>query len=95
MSRVKANAVKGLQNAVDKVNIYANEGDIYTVGLQVGSDELTVCNSEDKPLLFRSLAMAKAAFKQCKRAKTEIICAHAYDEMIGQNDDVDKPRYPR
>ena len=85
MSRVNVKAVKGLHDAVDQVNIYANEGDIYTVGLKVGGNELTVCNNEDKPLLFRSLALAKAAFKHCKRAKTEVICASAYDEMIGQN----------
>ena len=85
MSRVRANAVKGLQHAVDQVNIYANEGDIYTVGLKVGGNELTVCNNQDKPLLFKSLALAKAAFKHCTRAKTEIICSGTYDEMIGQN----------
>lgn len=94
MSRVKASAVRGLHDAVDQINIYANEGDIYTVGLQVGGNELTVCNKEDRPMLFKSLALAKAAFKHCKRARTEVICATAYDEMIG-HDSLGSPNKPR
>lgn len=80
---VKLDGVKAIQESVEQINIYANEGDIYTVGLQVGPQELTVFANDDKPLLFRSLINAKRAFKACVSAKTEIICSTPYDEMIG------------
>ena len=85
MNRVRSSAVPAMKNAVEEVNIYANEGDIYTVGIKVGNEELTVCDKSNKPLIFRSLALAKDAFKKCKSAKTSVICSSPYDEMIGQD----------
>ena|GEM_PF-2767563 len=83
MSLVTTEAVQQMKNAVDEVCIYANEGDIYTVGITVGKDKMTVCDKANKPLVFHSLALAKAAFKSCSSAKTSVICANPYDEMIG------------
>ena len=72
-----------MQNAIDEVNIYAFEGDIYTVGVKVGQDEMTLCSEDNKPMKFKSLALAKAFFKKCTAAKTSVICSQPYDEMIG------------
>ena len=85
MNRVRSNSIPAMKHAVEEINIYANEGDIYTVGIKVGNDELTVCDKKNKPLIFKSLALAKAAFKKCKGAKTSVICSSPYDEMIGHD----------
>ena len=100
MSYVSKKAVKNMQNAIDEVNIYAFEGDIYTVGVRVGNDEMTLCNDQNKPMHFKSLAMAKALFKKCTSAKTSVICSQPYDEMIGLQsasvtEETMQPRQPR
>jgi len=82
-STVKASAVKKIHDSVDQIKIYATEGDIYTVSLEVNGDDLTVCNDANQPMLYKSLALAKAAFKKCTSAKTQVIVAQPYDEMIG------------
>ena len=83
MAYLSKSAVKKMKNAIDEVNIYAYEGDIYTVGVRVGNDELTLCEDDQKPTKFRSLAIAKDFFKNCTSAKTSVICSQPYDEMIG------------
>lgn len=66
------------------LTIHSFERCIYQARLQIGSQELIICDNKKRPLKRRSLALMREALRGVPTRSLQLAQSSPYDEMIGQ-----------